>query len=179
MRFGKIAMLGAVMVSGMTVLAGCGSQQTNLTSKFMTVDPTTQTVKINLVAGYNEANDNQNFDGYANGQMTISVPEGYNVELDVSDNGGIPADVGVYTSSKKLAFPGAGDSIGTLFSNAVAGLSPGQSETLKFVPDATGTYQLANYDNRFMQLGDNAYQNMGMWAVFKVTNGGSPSITAK
>jgi hypothetical protein len=161
-------------------LAGCGTQSSsNLTSQFMTVNKSAKTVTLHVVASYN-ANDNyRNFNGYANGQMTINIPVGYKVKLDYENKGGIPVDIGVYGNGGQLAFKGAGDSIHTIFENPVAGIEPGQSETLNFTASQVGTFKLANYVDRFPQTQNDPYHTVDMWDVLKVTNSSSPSISVK
>lgn len=173
-------LLGTVMGLASISLVGCGTQSSaNLTSKFMTVDSAAQTVTLHLVAGYDATDNYRNFDGYSNGQMTINVPVGYTVNLEYENKSGIPTDVGVYAAHGQLAFKGAGDSIHDIFENPAAGILPGSSEKLKFTASQVGTYQIANYADRFPQTVNNPYQNVDMWDVFNVTNGGSPSITVK
>jgi len=178
---GKRVALAVATLSLSALLFGCGTQQqADLTSKFMTVDKQHMTVTIKLIAGYTTADSQRNFNGYSNGGMTITVPVGYTVKLDYSNNSGIPADVGVYTADRQLAFTGAGDSIDDIFQNAAAGVLPGQSEQISFFVAKAGTYQIANYIDRFPQFGQNYqnYQSVDMWDVLKVVSGGSPSITA-
>lgn len=177
----RITKFGAVTASAVALAAlvtGCGTQQTNLTSKFMTVDSSTNTVTLNLIAAYTDANNYENFDGYANGAMTVTIPTGDTVKIKYYNNFGIPVDLGVYTPGKHLAFKGAGDSISEMFSNPASGIEPGQAMTVSFVASKAGTYQIANYVDRFEQLGNNANQDLGMWDVLKVVNGATPSITA-
>lgn len=175
---GKVGTIAVASVTMASFLWGCGAQQTNLTSKFMTVDSASQTVTLNLIAAYTTANNYENFNGYANGRMVVTIPTGYTVKVKYYNNGGIPVDLGVYTKDDRMAFHGAGDSIFTMFENPVAGIEPGQSETVKFVASTPGSYQIANYVDRFEQLGINANQDQGMWDTLNVVDGATPSITA-
>ncbi len=186
MLWKKRAVLGVGVLAMTGMLFGCGTQSTStLTSKFMTVDPQNQSVTINLVAGYNATDNWRNFDGYSNGQMTISVPVGYKVTLKYSNASGIPTDLGVYTNNpqRALAFPGAGDSIQEIALNAGGGLLPGNSESFTFTASRTGQFILANNLNRFPQVAygtnPNDYQPVDMWDHFNVVQGGTPSITAQ
>lgn len=175
---GKFSTIAVTGIGAASLLWGCGTKQADLTSKFMKVDTASQTVTLNLIAAYTTANNYENFNGYANGGMVITIPTGYTVKVNYYDNGGIPVDVGVYTGDDRLAFQGAGDSIDTMFENPVAGIEPGQAESVKFVASTAGTYQIANFIDRFEQLGVNANQDLGMWDTLKVVNGATPSIIA-
>lgn len=167
--FGLLTVLGLV--------AGCGQSQTNLTSKFMTVDSSNQSVTLNVTGSYSQTNDYMNFDGYANGGMTITVPLGYKVTIHYYNNGGIPADIGIYNNKNELAFQGAGDSINDISLNPQAGILPSTSETVTFTANSAGTFKLANFENYFPQVKSH-FQDVGMWDWFKVVQSGTPSISA-
>lgn len=176
----KRVILGLAIVLPTTLLFGCGVQAQDLTSKYMTVDQTNQTVTIKVIAGETSQDGYRNFNGFSNGGMTITVPVGYKVTFDYENASGIPADIGVYTKDRQLAFQGAGDSINDIFLNAVAGVLPGQSEKVTFTASQVGNYQIANYLDRFPQVGDTLddYQSVDMWDNFDVVASGSPSVTA-
>ena len=167
----------AVSFAGLTVLAtvlaaGCGT--TDLTSQFMSVDAANQTVTLKLIAGYNSANDYQNFDGYANGKLVFTVPAGYKVKLDFENSGGMPADIGVYNANLQLAFKGAGDSIRDIVENPTPGIEPGDSQTLTFTAAKTGTYRIDNLIYRFPEFSQ-TQQDTGMWVQLDVVANATPS----
>ncbi|KPV42139.1 sulfocyanin-like copper-binding protein [Alicyclobacillus ferrooxydans] len=175
-RWVTLAAASAVLVA---TVSGCGQTQ-DLTQQYMTVDQSTKTVNIKVIGGYNAVNDRMNFNGYANGQMTIQVPVGYTVNLDFQNNGGIPAEIGVYDAANNLAFPKAGDSLQAIDENADMGVLPGTNEKYTFVADHTGTYEMENLINFFPQFAQGKQnRNVGMWDVFKVVQNGSPQITAQ
>ncbi|MEB3102028.1 sulfocyanin-like copper-binding protein [Ferviditalea candida] len=158
------------------VVSGCASQANSSNSSWLKADASTKTVMIQLIAGYNDANDYDNFNGYANGQMVITIPEGYHVNMQFSNQGGIPAGVGVYDSQNRLAFQGAGDSIQDILGNPTPGVMPGDTQTYKFVADKPGTYRIANLINRFPQF-RSTQQDIGMWVALKVVQNGEPGIS--
>lgn len=174
MRLSRWMLLTPVVAGTVAVATGCGSTP-SLGSGFMSVNSATKTVTFKVVAGYTTTNDYLNYDGYANGNMTITVPVGYHVKLDYYNNGGTPADLGVYNNQDQLAFSGAGDSIQNINLNPQPGIPPGGSETISFTPTKSGTYKMANYENRFPTIHPR-YHDVGMWDVFKVVQSGSPSI---
>ena len=166
----------AVAVSTVALLAsGCGTSFTSTTSKWMSVDQASQTVTLNVIAGYNRANAYANLDGFFEGQMTFVVPTGYTVKLNFVNKSGIPADIGVYGAGNSLAFKGAGDSISDIVENATPGVIPGQSETLTFTADKTGTYRIDNLINRFPEYSQ-TQQDIGMWLQLKVVQNGTPMV---
>ena len=52
------------------------------------IDEGSMTVTINLVAGSTTDNNSWNFNGYYNGNATITVPEGYTVNVNFTSRGG-------------------------------------------------------------------------------------------
>lgn len=171
--------MGIGLACACAALSGCGAQNFaagQSASQFLRVDSATQTVTLKLIAGFTPANGWLNFDGYANGQMTVQVPVGYKVTVEFSNDGGVPADIGVYGANGQLAFPGAGDSIQAIELNAQPGIVPGSSETVTFTASQAGMYRIENLENRFPQFGQ-PYQSIGMWVGLNVVSGGSPGIT--
>lgn len=159
----------------MASTAGCGTVVGATSPNWMQVDAADMKVTLNLEAGYNQTNGSENFNGYANGQMVITVPVGYQVILNYGNGAGIPMDIGIYDNNNQLAFKGAGDSISDINLNPTAGVYPGQSETLKFTVDKPGTYKIANLLTRFPE--DKQTQQLtGMWDVLRVVESGTPSI---
>ncbi|QSO51868.1 hypothetical protein JZ785_24380 [Alicyclobacillus curvatus] len=176
---GRWVTLAAASTMLVTLVSGCGQTQ-DLTKQFMTVDNSTKTVTIKVIGGYNAINDRMNFNGYANGQMKITVPVGYTVNLDFQNSGGIPADVGIYDSHQQLAFKKAGESVLNIDENAELGVHPGDSQKYSFVADRTGTFELENLINFFPEFAQGKQnRNVGMWDVFQVVQNGTPQITAQ
>lgn len=176
---GRWVTLAAASTMLVAVVSGCG-QTPDLTKQFMTVDNSTKTVTIKVIGGYNAVNDRLNFNGYANGQMTIQVPVGYTVNLDFQNAGGIPADVGIYDAGNNLAFSKAGVSVQDIDENAELAVTPGQSQNYTFVADHTGTFKMKNLINFFPQFAvGKQNRSVGMWDVFEVVQSGSPQITAQ
>lgn len=169
----------AIAVGAVGLLtAGCGVFPTSFTStnsKWMSVDQNTQTVTLNVIAGYNRANAYDNLNGFANGQMVFNVPQGYTVKLNFINASGIPADIGVYNTNGNLAFKGAGDSDADILENPQPGVIPGASETLTFTASTTGTYRIENLINRFPEF-QQTQQSIGMWAQLNVVPNGTPSV---
>ncbi len=172
----RVAMLLSALAA--MLIVGCGPHQENSAPSSLLVDvAAAKTAYIYLTAGYNSNNLDANFDGYANGRLVITVPVGYRVVLNVTNDGGIPHDAGVYTVQNQLAFAGAGDSTTALEHNPSAGIMPGQSATFRFVADRIGSYRLADLLYSFPAHG-RMHDSLGMWAAFRVARTGSPRVMA-
>ena len=115
------------------------------------------------------------FNGIFQGAGTITVPEGYTVTLNFTNNDlamahsiGIDANVGsmpgAYTNPVPV-FEGAISSNATNMSDATL---PGASETLTFVADAAGEYAMVCYIP--------GHAISGMWLRFNVSAAGSAGV---
>ncbi|WDL96119.1 sulfocyanin-like copper-binding protein [Alicyclobacillus sp. ALC3] len=172
----RIISVGCTMVVSALTLAGCGADTNSTPSSLLVTNPTARTADIYLVAGYNRNNLWDNFNGYANGNLSVSVPLGYKVALHITNDGGVPYDVGVYTTDQRLAFPGAGTSLQGYVQNPSAGIMPGSSATYSFVANQVGDYRLADLLYQF-PAHQEARLPIGMWGEFHVTAAGSPHVT--
>lgn len=164
---------GATLVS--LVLGGCSSIPAADPSGLLSADAASQTADLYLDAGYNTANQWNNFDGYAHGRMVVTIPVGYTVRLHVTNDGGIPYAVGVYDANDDVAFKGAGNSVADLQFNPALGILPGDSVTYTFTASQVGTYRFANYLYRFPSH-DPTNEPLGMWDTLRVVASGSPNV---
>ncbi len=169
------------------LMAGCGVQAAQA-SQYIHVQGTV--VHLRIVSGFSNSLDISTLDGVqADGHLTISIPKGAEVKMTVVNNGPIPEAFGVYNASWNLAFSGAGDPwYSDVGINPVAGLMPGQSATYTFMASHTGTYTLADLLNNTGTQSDADYTPQSatkvtpvsdIWATFKVTSSGTPSMTTK
>jgi mono/diheme cytochrome c family protein len=137
--------------------------------RFLSWNTSTHSATLTLVAGATNAIAGFNFNGYGKGQMVISVPVGYHVNVIFSNHGTIPhsamitlyADRSVATSFP-LVFPGASTT------NPISGTPAGGSQQFSFVASKVGMYALV--------CAVPGHAISGMWDVFKVTAGGLPSL---
>ena len=136
------------------------------TTSWMSYQSSTKTATLKLVAGYNSSQSGFNFNGYSNGQMVVTVPTGWKVTVDFSNQGQLPHSAAVVTtaSSQSPAFPGAG----LPASELVAGIASGQTATFSFTTGAPGDYRIACLVP--------GHEGLGMWDTLKVTSGGTPSV---
>ncbi len=122
-------------------------------------DPSTKTVTLSIVAGATIDNFYYNFDGYDQGNATITVPLGWTVKVDFSNESGSAHSVVIAPSITSLtpAFPGASSP------DASVGQQAGQTQTFQFVAQTAGNYILA------CGVPGQASQD-GMWIKFAVSS---------
>lgn len=168
---GTCSALLAALLTGTGVYAQNGAA----TPDWMAVDHAAKTVAIELVAGQTTANNGWNYNGYANGEMTIVVPAGYAVTINFTNNdAAMVHSVGVGEKESTWpamyatpvpVFEGALSSNPTDMAGATAG---GASETMQFVADTPGEYALICYIP--------AHAVTGMWLGFTVSAEGEAGI---
>lgn len=172
----RIILSGGILALPTVLMTGCGTVTNSTPSSLMVTNPTARTADIYLITGYNRNNLWNNFNGYANGKLSVTVPVGYKVALHVTNDGGVPYDVGVYTKDQQLAFSGAGNSLSDYVQNPSAGIMPGSSVTYSFVANRIGDYQLADLLYLFPSHQPTRLP-IGMWGEFHVTSTGTPHVT--
>lgn len=106
-----------------------------------------------------------NFDGYGNGKLTVTVPEGWKVVVTCTNRQSLPHSCAIVSgpSSTTPAFLGASTP------DPTTGLPQGQSATFSFTPNQTGTYRIACLVP--------GHEDAGMWDTLVVAWGSSPSIS--
>ena len=147
------------------------------TPDWFTVDAAARTATIDISAGTTDANDFWNFNGYSNGNATITVPEGYTVTLNFKNEDPLtPHSIGV--DATRGEFPTVFDQPSPVFAGAMSpnptqmtlATAPGESVTLTFVADRAGEYSLGCY------IPGHAVR--GMWINFTVSSDGSVGFAA-
>ncbi len=171
-----MVLIPSMILLPVALMTGCGRVVNSAPSSLMVTHPSARAADIYLNAGYNRNNLWENVNGYMNGNLSISVPVGYRVTLHVTNDGGVPYDIGVYTQDQQLAFPGSGNSLQDYLLNPSSGILPGSSATYSFVATRVGDYQLADLMYQFPNRRP-SHLALGMWAQFHVTKAGRPIIT--
>jgi len=150
-----------------TGTAASGGQEASATqSKWLHVDNTKKSAVLVLDAAMGSVNSGFNFDGYAKGQMVVSIPAGWKVTARcTNDSKTVPHSCAIVTKAGSTvpAFTGSATPSPT------TGLAPGKSATFSFTPTTPGTYRI----DCLVPGHDPA----GMWDTLQVTNGGAPSLT--
>lgn len=101
-----------------------------------------KTVELTLVAGKTAANGSFNFNGYAKGQLAVTVPLGWKVVVHYGNNSALrhSFDVIPYTATQPdkapdPAFPGASTH------DLTDGIGAGHTETVTFVAGKAGKFE--------------------------------------
>ncbi|HYM90426.1 MAG TPA: sulfocyanin-like copper-binding protein, partial [bacterium] len=125
------------------------------------------TVQLTLIGGKTQAAGGYNFNGYADGQLVVTVPLGWTVTVQFENAASPPHSVAVLPYSDpqpaegtRPAFPGA------TTPNLQGGIPRGARATFSFVASRPGTYEFA--------CGVAGHAIAGMWATLIV----SPTATA-
>lgn len=155
--------------------AGGGSQEG--LPDWMEVNDSKQTVSMEVVAASTSANSNWNFNGYANGNATITVPQGYEITIEFSnEDPAVAHSLGIGETRDRWpatfkapdpVFEGAVTSNATSMSRATA---PGSSETITFTADQAGEYAMICYIP--------GHATAGMWIYFTVSADGTAGFSA-
>lgn len=138
------------------------------------VDNEARTVSMTITAGSTNENNYWNFNGATTGAMTITVPEGYTVTVELVNDDpvmahslGISAETSSFsgTPDPEPAFPGAITSNPT---SMIDSTMPGQRESIQFTVDQAGNYSMVCY------IAGHALT--GMWVYFNVSGDGSVGV---
>ena len=145
-----------------------------MTMPWFQVDNEARTVSMTITAGSTNENNSWNFNGAIKGGMTITVPEGYAVTVELVNNDPIMAhSLGISTETSSFsgapepvpAFPGAMTSNP---SSMMESTMPGQRESIQFTVDQAGNYSMVCY------IAGHALT--GMWVYFNVSADGSVGV---
>ncbi len=133
--------------------------------------PSTHTVTLTLIAGYNGARHGFNFNGYSTGSMVIQIPVGTHVQVIFHNHARFPHSAVItayqnHTRDSAQGFPLAFAGASTPRANQ--GTPPGATQRFAFVASRPGRYALV--------CGVAQHARMGMWDTFQVTWGGEPGL---
>lgn len=143
------------------------------TPEWFHVDDAAKTVHMTITAGATEAKNYWNFNGGHDGNMTITVPEGYTVTIDLVNNDPAMAHslgISATTSNFGIVEPTAVFE-GAITSNPTSmtdGTMPGETETITFTASAAGNYSMVCYIP--------GHAAAGMWIYFNVSSDGSKGV---
>jgi sulfocyanin len=159
----------------LTTVAACIAATASLSTAFaatpswMKIDTAHKTVRATITMAQGGNNGTLNFNGYAHGALTLTVPKGWHVAMHVINGGGmgIPHSLEVIKTSEVIpaqgveppAFPQA-ETV-----NLIQGLEAGQSDDVTFDATTNGRY--------WIFCGVPNHGVGGMWDYFVV----SPKVT--
>jgi sulfocyanin len=110
-------------------------------NQFMSYDPASKTVTLTLISAFNSNLGGFNFNGGSNGNQTITIPLGWQVNTAVTNKDAIPHSALIIAGTKPL--PGAPDQpiIGGAYTNQLAPVNG--HDTMNFKAAPAGTYWIA------------------------------------
>jgi FtsP/CotA-like multicopper oxidase with cupredoxin domain len=138
------------------------------------VDHDARTVSLSITAGSTPDNNYWNFNGYTKGAISVVVPEGYTVTVElVNADPNMAHSLGISAELSNFAVPPAPTPVfaGAITENPqsmVDATMPGETETITFVADAAGTYSMVCYIP--------GHTAIGMWVFFEVSADGDAGV---
>jgi FtsP/CotA-like multicopper oxidase with cupredoxin domain len=142
-----------------------------------TIDNEARTVRMEIVAGLTPDNNYWNFNGAINGDMAITVPEGYRVTITfVNRDPNMAHSLGISAETSNFAVPPQPNPVfpGAISQNPgsmIDGTMPGETETIEFVAEEEGNYSMVCYIP--------GHTAVGMWLYFNVSGGGEAGIQTR
>ena len=168
----RLRLLG-VILSLVVVIPGAAFGQADV--DWMKVNKDEKTIALNIIAGSTDAFNYWNFNGYAQGSATITVPLGFKVNLEFTNNDPTMAhSIGV--APKMDTYPAMFDNPQPVFEGAISSnptdmlnaTKTGGSESLSFVASEAGEYVLICYVP--------GHAAVGMYVNFVVSAGGKAGV---
>lgn len=130
-----------------------------------------RTVTVTLVAGLGPANGTLNFNGYARGELTLTVPRGWRVTLHYRNRSALRHSLVVIpaTAAQPEAAPATPAFPGAATTDPLGGIGPGREETVSFVAERAGRYEFL--------CGVLGHAQAGMWDTLVVSpSAGAPRV---
>lgn len=127
-----------------------------------------RTVTVTLVAGLGPANGTLNFNGYARGELTLTVPRGWRVTIHYRNRSAFRHSLVVIpaTAAQPEAAPATPAFPGAATTDPLGGIGPGREETVSFV---AGRYEFL--------CGVLGHAQAGMWDTLVVSpSAGAPRV---
>ncbi len=130
--------------------------------QFLRVDARDKVATVTLIGGYDGTNNGFNFDGYARGELLVSVPRGWLVRVTCTNRAPIRHSCAVVQGPRSAtpAFRGA------TIPSPVVGLMQGKTARFAFRASRTGVFRFA-----CLVPGHEAAR---MYDVLQVTRSGRP-----
>jgi hypothetical protein len=173
-RTGLIAGCVLALICG----AGTGRPdplQAAASPSWMHVDAPHRQVTFKVIAADGGANGTLNFNGYAAGHLTVTVPTGWHVHIDFvnSGAGALPHSLEVIRSSGVIPAQGTPPAIpGAETRDLVEGIPPQQGDTLDFTAAPAGQY--------LWFCGVPSHGTSGMWTRFTVSGAAKlPTVSTR
>jgi len=165
MRRAALSLLAAATTALVSIPAlAAGSPRVD---NWLSWDATRRTASLELIAGYNGANNGFNFDGYGRGQLLVRVPLGWRVVVTCRNAASRRHSCAIVRGPQTItpAFRGAATPVPTL------GLRPGRTARFTFEASRAGSYRIACLVP--------GHEEARMWDVLVVGSVRRPSISIR
>ena len=131
------------------------------------VNKPARTATILLIAGYDDNNSGFNFDGYARGELWLTIPRGWRVVVRCSNRSPIRHSCAVVRGpmNARPAFRGA------VTPHPRRGLAQGESARFSFRATRVGAYRLACLVP--------GHEEARMWDLLRIVRSGRPRASAR
>ena len=167
-RTRRASALVALAFLAVIVTAGGAGAAATAPPSWMTVDAAKKAVSFVIKMAENGTNGTFNFNGYARGDMTITVPLGWKVHMHVINigEGAIPHSLEIAAVTEAMPSQGVSPAFdGAYTVQLVPGMGVGKSDSVDFTANQAGKY--------WMMCGVPGHAEGGMWDWFVV----SPTAT--
>lgn len=168
----KTAAIFVLMACSLSV--GCAGKQAGdansaspaavaMLASWMSVEASAKTVTFDITMGVPGPN-RFNFNGYTNGGLTITVPRGWKVRMNVvNQSSGAPHSLEVASVTGAEPMTGVRPAFaGAATKDLIGGFAAGASDEISFVADRSGNYQIL--------CGVDGHAAAGMWGSFVVSS---------
>ena len=163
-----LALLAVLMPAGRAFAAGSADGPS-----WMKVDAAAKSVSFEIKAAENGTNGTFNFNGYARGALTITVPLGWQVHLHVVNigEGAIPHSLEIATVTEVMPAQGVDPAFAQAYTvQLVPGMGVGQADDVDFTAGKAGKY--------WILCGVPGHAAGGMWDWFIVSETAKvPTVT--
>ena len=139
-------------------------QQQPVDAHWLSFDANAKTARFQLIAGLTGANGALNFNGFADGALTVVIPTGWTVEMDfVNHDGMLPHSAIVVAGTLPIAAAPSSPAIPRAFTVRLsAGLPPLGKDQMHFTAAPAGEY--------FIVCGVPGHATAGMWIRLRVSD---------
>ncbi len=171
--------LGLAIAASVWAASGVHAQSTVPGgADWISVDRAARKVTLSIVSGTTEENLRWNFNGYFKGAGALTIPVGYQVEIDfnnadpyVAHSIGVGEIMNPFPAMFTDPQPVFAGGMSSNAASPTGGTAPGQSETLQFTADRAGTYGLICHMP--------AHALTGMWLTMEVVESGEVGFDSK
>ena len=162
----RLAAAAAVwLLAACDPVTGSGSGHVPDAHRFLTVDAASRSAVLTLIGGYPATDIQFNYNGYRNGELVVTIPVGWTLDVQCENRGTVANSCAIVTSASATAPARPGWSS----PEPRTGIPPGASASFEAIPDAPGHYRIASLVP--------GQESAGMWARLEIVASGMPSIS--